>query len=402
MNLTRRRFLEACGLAAATICGVAATGCSSPRPAPPTFPERDLARLLIDEMTAEEKAAQLFIVTPEQISGTELSLGVDDAFREGLQARPVCGLTYFDGNIVDPAQTSTMLTDTQAVASELGMTPPFLCVDEEGGTVQRIGGKPGFDAPFIGDARDIGATGDVAVARETARTIAIALRDLGFNVDFAPSCDVATSESSNMRRRSFGAEASLVGRMAAAQIEAFGDEGILCCAKHFPGIGDPENDSHASSIYSNKTREELAAQLAPFVAAIVAGVPMVMVGHLSLPQITGSAIPASISPDIVQGILRDEIGYDGVVTTDSLGMGALLEFCSPGDVGVAAIEAGCDIALMPSEFDAAYAGLVDAINSGRIPMERVDQSLMRILTLKLKSFPELFDETIQEELAKTR
>ena len=193
-----------------------------------------------------------------------------------------------------------------------------------------------------------------------------------------------------------------MGRMATAQIEAFGDEGILCCAKHFPGIGDPENDSHASSIYSNKTREELAAQLAPFVAAIVAGVPMVMAGHLSLPQITGSAIPASISPDIVQGILRDEIGYDGVVTTDSLGMGALLEFCSPGDVGVAAIEAGCDIALMPSEFDAAYAGLVDAINSGRIPMERVDQSLMRILTLKLKSFPELFDETIQEELAKTR
>lgn len=144
MNLTRRRFLEACGLAAATICGVAATGCSSPRPAPPTFPERDLARLLIDEMTAEEKAAQLFIVTPEQISGTELSLGVDDAFREGLQARPVCGLTYFDGNIVDSAQTSTMLADTQAVASELGMTPPFLCVDEEGGTVQRIGGKPGL------------------------------------------------------------------------------------------------------------------------------------------------------------------------------------------------------------------------------------------------------------------
>ena len=141
-------------------------------------------------------------------------------------------------------------------------------------------------------------------------------------------------------------------------------------------------------------------QLAPFMAAIVAGVPMVMVGHLSLPQITGNSIPASISPTIVQGLLRDDIGYDGVVITDSLSMGALLEFCSPVDVGVAAIMAGCDIALMPSDFAAAYAGLVDAISGERIPMERIDQSLMRILTLKLKSLPHLFDEAIQEELAK--
>ena len=399
MSLSRRRFLEVCGLTATVACATALAGCSS-RPQPPSFPERDVARLLIDKMSVEEKAAQLFIVTPEQVSETELVWRIDDAFRNGLLATPVCGVTYFDGNLIDTAQTQTLLADTQNLTSELGVMPLFLCVDEEGGTVQRIGGKPGFDSPFIGNASDIGATGDVAVAREDARTIAIALRDLGFNVDFAPSCDVATSAHSNMRLRSFGAEAALVGRMAAAQIEAFGDEGILCCAKHFPGIGDPEDDSHASSIYTNKTRGELDAQLAPFVAAIVAGVPMVMVGHLSLPQVTGSDIPASISPDIVQGILRDDIGYDGVVVTDSLSMGALLEFCSPADVGVAVIEAGCDIALMPSEFRSAYAGLVDAIYSGRIPMERIDRSLMRILALKLRSFPALFDEEIQGELAK--
>lgn len=399
MNLSRRRFLEACGLAATVATGAMLAGCS-PRPEPPTFPERGVARALIGQMSVEEKAAQLFVVTPEQVSGTELVWQADDALRAGLATTPVCGLTYFDGNLIDAAQTSAMLADTQAAARDLAMTPLFLCVDEEGGTVQRIGGKQGFDAPFIGDAADIGATQDVAVAREQARVIATSLRGLGFNVDFAPSCDVATTERSNMRRRSFGAEAALVGRMVAAQVEAFADEGILCCAKHFPGIGDPENDSHASSIYTNKTRAELAAQIAPFVAAIVAGVPMVMVGHLSVPQVTGSAIPASISPDIVQGILRNDIGYDGAVTTDSLGMGALLEFCAPADVAVAAVEAGCDIALMPSDFDAAYAGLVDAINGGRISMERIDQSLMRILVLKLKSFPELFDEAVQEELAK--
>lgn len=379
--------------------GATLAGCSS-RPQPPSFPERDIARMLIGTMSVEEKAAQLFVVTPEQVSGMEAVWQVDEAFRAGLQAAPVCGITYFGGNLIDAAQTKTMLAGTQALAGELDMPPLLLCVDEEGGPVQRIGGKPGFDAPSIADAADIGATGDVAVARENARIIACELKDLGFNVDFAPSCDVATTEHSNMRHRSFGSEADLVGRMVAAQVRAFHDEGMLCCAKHFPGIGDPENDSHASSIYSNKTREQLDEQLAPFVAAIVAGVPMVMVGHLSLPQITGSSIPASISPTIVQGLLRDDIGYDGVVITDSLSMGALLEFCSPVDVGVAAIMAGCDIALMPSDFAAAYAGLVDAISGERIPMERIDQSLMRILTLKLKSLPHLFDEAIQEELAK--
>ena len=332
-------------------------------------------------MTVEEKAAQLFIVTPEQLSGTGLVLQADEAFREGLQNKPVCGITYFGGNVENAGQTKALLADTQAQARELGVMPLLLCVDEEGGMVQRIGGKSGFDAPFIESASDIGATGDVSVARASARSIATTLHELGFNVDFAPSCDVATSARSNMRYRSFGAEAALVGRMAAAQIEVFGEEGTL-------------------SIYSEKTREQLDEQLAPFVAAIVAGVPMVMVGHLSLPQVTGSAIPASISPDIVQGVLRDDIGYDGVVVTDSLSMGALLEFCAPADVAVAAIGAGCDIALMPSDFAGADAGLVDAINQERIPMERVDQSLVRILALKLGAMPELFDEEIREELAK--
>lgn len=351
-------------------------------------------------MTVEEKAAQLFIVTPEQLSGTGLVLQADESFRGGLGAKPVCGITYFGGNVENAGQTKALLAETQAMTRELGMPPLLLCVDEEGGTVQRIGGKSGFDAPFIAGASEIGATGDVSVAYANAVSIATTLRDLGFNVDFAPSCDVAATPRSNMRHRSFGAEAALVGCMVAAQVEAFGEEGILCCAKHFPGIGDPEDDSHDLSIYSGKSREQLDEQLAPFVAAIVAGVPMVMVGHLSLPQVTGSAVPASISPDIVQGILRDDIGYDGVVVTDSLSMGALLEFCAPADVAVAALNAGCDIALMPSDFDAAYAGLVDAIGSGRIPMERIDQSLVRILALKLGAIPELFDGEIQEELAK--
>ena len=116
-------------------------------------------------MTVEEKAAQLFIVTPEQLSGTGLVLQADEAFREGLQNKPVCGITYFGGNVENAGQTKALLADTQAQARELGVMPLLLCVDEEGGMVQRIGGKSGFDAPFIESASDIGATGDVSVAR---------------------------------------------------------------------------------------------------------------------------------------------------------------------------------------------------------------------------------------------
>lgn len=378
---------------------MSALGCTTGAPRPTT---RDVARLLVDDMSIEEKAAQLFIVTPEQMIGVDDAIQVaDEAFHEGLAARPVCGFNFFEGNVVDAAQTATFIAQIKEIVAGLGAIPPFCCVDEEGGTVQRIGGRSDFGLPFAPNAVDIGATGDVAVAAQTARNVGAVLRELGFDVDFAPSCDIAASEESDMHLRSFGATAELVSQMAVAQIEAFASEGVLACAKHFPGIGEPELDSHTSTIVSERTRDELAEQLVPFEAAIAAGVPLVMVGHIALPQVTGSMCPASISSDIVQGILRDELGYDGVVTTDSLGMGALLEFCEPADVAVAAIEAGCDIALMPPDFSAAYDGLVAAINEERIPIERVDQSLVRILELKLKSMPQRFDDATQEVLAGT-
>lgn len=398
MSPSRRQFLKTCALLAiGSACAVGAAGCSGAEPAKLTV--RDVARKIIDGMDIEEKVAQLFVVTPEQVAGVESVLRVDDALLEGLRCRPVCGMTFFTGNLVDTAQTQELLLGVQDMAFLCEMPPLFLCVDEEGGPVQRIGGRAGFGKPHIESARAIGATGDVEVARESARAIATTLRELGFNVDFAPSCDISSGPGSNMHSRSFGTTPELVTNMVLAQVEAFGDEGILCCAKHFPGIGDPSGDSHDGSIYSNRSLEELQSRIEPFAAAIDAGVPFVMVGHLSLPQITGSAVPASLSPEIVTGVLRDDLGYDGVVITDSLGMGALLEFCGPAEVAVRAVEAGCDIALMPPDFAAAYDGMVEAVESGRISEDRIDQSLERILSLKLAEFPELFDEATVRELA---
>lgn len=396
--LTRRGFLAGCAGLAAGALGI--TACSEQAEQPPKPTVRDVASAIIDQMSIEEKAAQLFIVSPERITEPEDPVvSIDDAFREVLATRPVCGFNFWENNVIDAAQTSGLIASIKNAAAVNGAIPMFCCVDEEGGTVKRVSGRSDFGVADVGNMADIGVTQDVALAAEAAHIMGQGLRTLGFDVDFAPSCDIATSPASDMRRRSFGADASLVSEMAVAQIEAFAEDGILCCAKHFPGIGEPEGDSHVSSISTNKTREELADQLVPFEAAIAAGVPFVMVGHLAVPQVTGSDIPASISPDIIQGILRDELGYDGVVLTDSLGMGAILEFCPPQDVGVAAIEAGCDIALMPPDFASAYDGLVAAINEERISMERIDESLMRIIFLKLSHMPQEFDEATQELLA---
>lgn len=359
----------------------AGTAASEPEEDPLTAQAREI----VSGMTAEQKAAQLFVVTPEAITGVDTATLATEATRDALEAYPVGGLVYFQKNLVDAEQTRSMLEGTQTYAREVSGIPIFLCVDEEGGTVSRVGGNPGFGVANVGDMRGIGATGDAALARSTAADIGSYLRDLGFNVDFAPDADIANNPASDtMALRSFGSTAAEVSPMVKAQVEGFLSVDMLCAAKHFPGIGGAEGDSHEGSIYSSKTVDEMAREeLLPFQAAMEAGVPFVMVGHLSTPQATGDDLPASVSPAIVDDLLRGRLGYDGVVITDSLSMGAVSERYAPYDVAVAALEAGVDMVLMPADFPAAYQGVLDAMASGRLPEDRIDESLERIVRAKL-------------------
>ena len=172
--------------------------------------------------------------------------------------------------------------------------------------------------------------------------------------------------------------------MVAAQVRGFSEAGVLCAAKHFPGIGGVLGDSHEGAIVSNKTLDELRAwELVPFEAAIEAGVPLVMVGHLTAPNATGNDVPSSINPAIVTDLLRGELGYEGLIITDSMSMGAVGDFCTPDQAGVAALQAGVDLVLMPEDFAAAYQGVLDAVRSGALSEERVDQSVTRIVKTKL-------------------
>lgn len=351
-------------------------------PREPTLDERAAEK--VASMTLEQKVAQLFIVRPESITGVDTVTQAGPATEEALQTYPVGGIVYFQKNLLDPEQTAAMLENTQAYSDEAVGLPLFTCVDEEGGTVVRIGGNPGFAIENVGDMADIGATGDPAAAEEVARTIGTYLHDLGFNVDFAPDADICGDASVDvMALRSFGSDPQLVATMVEAQVKGFASAGMLCSAKHFPGIGGVMGDSHEGSIASEKTLDELRGfELIPFEAAIAADVPFIMVGHLSLPNATGDGTPASVNPAIVTNLLRDDLGYRNLIVTDSMGMGAVGDL-APEQVGVAALEAGVDLVLMPADFNATYLGVLDAVRDGRLTEARIDESAQRVVKTKL-------------------
>lgn len=343
----------------------------------------------VSAMTLEQKVAQLFIVTPEAlVKGVSQVTQAGDMTREGVAAHPVGGIVYFAQNLLDLEQTTTMLANVKQFFIDSGNVSPFVAVDEEGGTVVRVAGNEAFAVQDVGDASALGNAGDTEAAKRAAEQIADYLAPLGFNLDFAPVADVVNPlRSDTMGLRSFSSDAAVAAAMVRAEVEGFRDQKMLCCAKHFPGIGAAAGDSHEGAITIEATNEELeTVDLVPFRAAIEAGVPMIMVGHVNLPNVVGDGVPASLNSAIVQGILRDSLGYTGVVVTDSLSMGAITNCYTPAEAAVAALKAGCDIPLMPERFGEACQGVLNAVQAGELTEERLDESLIRILSAKQEYF----------------
>lgn len=354
---------------------------TEPGPEPEPASEVDQ---IISGMTLEQKVAQLFVVRPEAVTGVSVQTAAGEATRQALQAMPVGGICYFAANLLDTDQTRQMLSNTARYSEEITGLPMFLCVDEEGGTVSRVGGNPGFGVDNVGNMCDVGATGDTDYARQVAKHISDYLTYLGFNVDFAPDADIANNPNGTMGLRSFGSTADVVAPMVAAQVEGFAEGGVLCSAKHFPGIGGAVGDSHDGRIYSEKTLDQIRAEeLRPFQAAIEADVPFIMVGHLSMPTITGDNDPATLSSEIVTDLLRNELGYQGIIITDSMAMGAATDSLTVDRLGVEPLKAGVDMVLMPEDLQAAYQGVLDAVASGELTEERIDESLRRVIQTKL-------------------
>ena len=349
-------------------------------------PEEDFDEIdeLVSELSIEQKVAQLFIVTPEALTGYETVTAAGDTTKAAIENYPVGGLIYFSQNIVDETQLKSMLANTSFYYNQAGAISPFLTIDEEGGTVARIGNNSSFDVVRFPNMTTIGSSKNTDKAYDVGQTIGSYLSGYGFNMDMAPVADILSNPSNTViGKRSFGSDAALVADMVAAECLGFYDTGIIPVIKHFPGHGDTAADSHKGYAYTDKTLDELlSCELIPFQQSIDEGVPAIMVGHISVPNVTEDDTPSSLSHYMITDLLRKQMGFEGVVITDAMNMGAITTEYSSREAAVAAINAGADIILMPQSFNEAYTGILSAVQSGDISEERIDESVYRILKLK--------------------
>ena len=206
-------------------------------------------------------------------------------------------------------------------------------------------------------------------------------------MDFAPVADVLTNlDNESIAKRSFGSDAEVVAKMVSNAVTGLEEHGVTACLKHFPGQGGANADTHETLASSERTLEELReTELKPFVAGIEAGAQMIMVGHFTIPSITGEDTPASLSKEIMTELLRDEMGYEGVIITDALNMKAITEKYASDEACIAALEAGADMLLMPEDFELAYNGLLSAVQEGKISEARINDSLSKIYKIKYKN-----------------
>ncbi len=351
--------------------------------APETIePEEDylgeLVESTLSEMPLEDKVAGLFIVTPEALTGYATVTQAGDVTQEALNKYAVGGLIYFAKNIEDEEQLKALLSGT----ANMSRYPIFLGVDEEGGSVSRVAGS-GIDVIQVGDMAAIGESGDVSQAYEAGLTIGTYLKDMGFNLDFAPVADVAADGESALGDRVFGSDTALVSEMVSNLVDGLEGTGVSACLKHFPGLGDVADDTHDGGAETAKTLDEMRASYFPaFQAGIDAGADFVMVSHVTASAVDEAGVPSSMSEKIMTDILRGELGFEGVIITDALDMGAITERYSSEEAAVQAIEAGADMLLMPENFQEAYDAVLAAVQDGTIPEERIDESLARIYRVK--------------------
>lgn len=336
-----------------------------------------LAESYYSEMPIETKVAGLFMVTPESITGVKTATKAGDGTQEALNQYAVGGLIYFGQNILDKEQITTMLSSTASKSSY----PIFLAVDEEGGDVSRVANSK-VEVTKVDDMAAIGAGGDASKAAEAGATIGSYLKEIGFNVDFAPVADVAV-EGSALGNRSFGSDPQMVGEMVAGAVGGIEGAGVSACLKHFPGLGSTTEDTHDGRVEITKSLEEMrASDFVPFRAGIEAGADFVMVSHVAAPALDEDNVPSSLSKKVITDFLRGELGFEGVVITDALDMTAITEYYPPEEAAVMALEAGADMLLMPEDFEKAYNAVLAAVQDGTISEERIDESLDRIYRVK--------------------
>ena len=373
-------------------CGASLfTSCSNDdNPISPT--PGDTVEEQLQKMTLREKVGQMFFVRPECLDTTihwkeyadlmPLELQEVNNCMKGVNEKyPVGGIILYAWNIKDETQLGQFLPQLKALNGK-----PLMCIDEEGGRVARIANNENFHVKKYESMGAIGATGDPANAYECGNTIGTYLKYYGFDIDFAPVADVNTNpENIIIGPRAFSDDPAVAAPMVTNYLQGLKDAGIIGCIKHFPGHGDVKNDTHYGYAQTQKTwKEMLDCEIITFRAGIQWGCQLIMTAHISAPNVIGKDIPSTMSSVILQDKLRRELGYQNIIVTDAMDMGAITQQYTIEEAAVGCIKAGADIVLCPKDLVKAFDAVIAAVENGAITEERINQSARRILRLKAK------------------
>ena len=400
---TPRRTRTPVGVLVIGLCLVLAAALGPPAAAagdpagPGDAPYRGKVTALLRHMTLEQKVGQLFVI---EVAGRDANTvtdtakavnqrlyGVDTPAQAIAKYRPG-GVIYYttrnnDDNIGDPAQVATLSNGLQTAAlSQPAHIPLQISVDQEGGALVARFGPPATQMP---GNMALGAGRSAADARRSAEVIGTELAAVGVTQDYAPVSDVNVNPNNPVIGiRSIGSDPGLVSELASAQVQGYHAGGIASVAKHFPGHGDTGVDSHFGLPEVTHTLEQIhQIDLPPFEADIAAGVDTIMTAHVVMPAID-PGVPATMSHKILTGLLRDELGFDGVIVTDALDMAGATATYPPDVAPVQAMLAGADQLLVPPQMGTAYEAVLDAVLSGEISRQRLDESVYRILLHKFR------------------
>ena len=352
----------------------------------------DEIELALHNMSLRQKVGQMFYGRPEMLDTTihwtvseELTINPVLEINSNMltlnREYPVGGIILYAHNIDNETQLKSFVSELKLLNGN-----PLICIDEEGGRVSRIANNPNFDLPKYESMDSIGKTGDPRNAYECANTIGTYVKGFGFDIDFAPVADVNTNpENVVIGKRAFSDDPQVAAPMVTNYLQGFKDAGIVGCIKHFPGHGDTRNDTHTGYASSDKTWDEmLSCEMVTFKAGIEWGTELIMTAHIAAPNVTGSKVPSTLSPIILQDKLRGELGYNNIIVADAMEMGAITLHYTNADAAVLAVQAGVDILLGPKNLIEAFDAVIAAVQSGKITEKRIDESVRRILKLKQK------------------
>ncbi|GAA2214313.1 hypothetical protein GCM10009850_097780 [Nonomuraea monospora] len=362
--------------------GKAAPPAQSTTPAASTAPAQSPVQRVLARMSVEEKVGQLFMpvlygTAADTVSGENQARYAAQTPAKVIAKYHLGGVILFPQNVRSAGQVVGLTNGMQRASKEV---PLLIGTDQENGLVSRMSA---LMTDFPG-AAEIGATKDTGLARDVAEATGEELRALGVNLDFAPVADVNVNPRNPViGRRAYGNDPQKVAKMVSAAVKGFADAKIAATAKHFPGHGDTSVDSHTGLPVIKHTKAEWERiDAPPFKAAIAAGVDAVMSAHLVFPKLDPSGDPATLSKPILTGLLREKLGFNGVISTDALNMAGVRKKYNDGEIAVRAVLAGADLLLMPNDLPRAYSAVLTAVKSGRISKERLDESVTRLLTLK--------------------